>query len=79
MLVTEFPLQIQGKQIICNIDNQVLKVVWEGKGTSKNLMLNNIGKQIYWLQFLGKFYIYKFTGQSPGLEATLSQHIFNSL
>ena len=54
-------------------------------------MLNNIGKQIYWLQFLGKFFISlqyvksaenvsdAFTRQTPGLEATLSQHVFNTL
>ena len=61
------------------------------KGTSQNLMLNNIGQQIYWLQFLGKCYISlqyvksaenvsdTFTRQTPGLEVTLSQQIFNTL
>ena len=91
MLVLDMPEQIKGKTLVCKIDNQVLKAVWERKGTSQNLMLNNIGKQIYWLQYLGQFYILlqyvksednisdKFTRQSPGLEATLSQHIFNLL
>jgi hypothetical protein len=89
MLVIDMPQQIKGKTLVCKVDNLVLKAVWERKGTSKNLMLNNIGKQIYWLQFLGKFYISsqnvkseenvsdKFTRQSPGLEATLTQHLFN--
>ena len=89
MLVTDMPEGLKGKTLICKVDNQVLKAVWERKGTSKNLMLNNIGKQIYWLQFLGQFYISlnyvrseenvsdKYTRQSPGLEATLNQHLFN--
>ena len=53
-------------------------------------MLNIFGKQIFWLQYLGQFYIAlqyvksdeivsKFTRQSPGLEASLSQHAFNML
>ena len=91
MLVVDMPEQIKGKTLICKVDNQVLMAVWERKGTSKILMLNTIGKQIYWLQFLGKFYISlqyvrseenvsdKYTRQSPGLEATLSQHFFNLL
>ena len=91
MLVIVMPEQIRGKTLVCKVNNLVLKAVWERKGTSKNLMLNNIGKQIYWLQFLGKFYISlqyvkseetvsdKFTRQSPGLEATLTQHLFNLL
>ena len=91
MLVMEMPKQIEGRTLVCKVDNQVLKAVWERKGTSKNLMLNTIGKQIFWLQFLGKFYISlqyvrsqenvsdQYTRQSPGLEATLSQHIFNQI
>ena len=84
MLVTEMPEKLKGKTLVCKVDNQVLKAVWERKGTSKNLMLNNIGKQIYWMQFLGQFYISlnyvrseenvsdKYTRQSPGLEASLN-------
>jgi len=91
MLVMEMPKEIEGKTLVCKVDNQVLKAVWERKGTSKNLILNTIGKQIFWLQFLGKFYISlqyvrsqenvsdQYTRQSPGLEATLSQHIFNQI
>jgi len=91
MLVLDMPEDIRGKTLICKVDNQVLKAVWERKGTSQNLKLNNIGKQIYWLQFLGQFYISlqyvrsednvsdKFTRQSPGLEAVLSQQVFNKL
>ena len=91
MLVIDMPEQIKGKTLICKVDNQVLKAVWERKGTSQNLMLNKIGKQIYWLQFLGKCYISlqyvksaenvsdTFTRQTPGLEVTLSQQIFNIL
>ena len=57
MLVLDIPDQIKGKTLICKVDNQVLKAVWERKGTSQNLVLNNIGKQIFWLQYLGQFYI----------------------
>jgi len=91
MMITDIPDSLKGKTLICKVDNQVLKAVWERKGTSKNLALNNIGKQIYWMQFLGQFYISlsyvrseenvsdKYTRQSPGLEATLNQHLFNLL
>ena len=91
MLILETPEQLKGKTLICKVDNQVLKAVWERKGTSQNLVLNNIGKQIFWLQYLGQFYISlqyvksednvadKFTRQSPGLEATISQQVFNSI
>ena len=87
----EKPDLIRGKTLVCKIDNQVLKAVWERKGTSQNLLLNSIGKQIFWLQFLGKFHITlnyvksqdnvsdKFTRQSPGLETTLSQHVFSKI
>ena len=50
MLVSDFLERIKGKTLVCKIDNQVLKAVLERKGTSQNLTLNNIGKQIYWLQ-----------------------------
>ena len=91
MLVNEFPSQIQGKQVVCNIDNQVLKAVLERKGTSQNLALNQVGKQIYWLQQLGKFHMTlkyvksefnvadPFTRESPGLEAVLSTHVFQQI
>ena len=91
MLILETPEQLKGKTLICKVDNQVLKAVWERKGTSQNLVLNNIGKQIFWLQYLGQFYISlqyvksednvadKFTRQSPGLEATISQQVFSSI
>ena len=49
MLVMDMPKEIEGKTLVCKVDNQVLKAVWERKGTSKNLILNNIGKQIFWL------------------------------
>ena len=35
MLVTELSAEIKGKTLICKIDNQVLKDVWERKGTYK--------------------------------------------
>ena len=91
MLVTELPSEIKGKTLVCKVDNQVLKAVWERKGTSQNLKLNSIGKQIYWMQFIGQFYILlqyvkseenvsdKFTRQSPGLEATLSRQCFMAI
>ena len=70
------------------MDNQVLEAVWERKGTSQNLTLNTIGKQIFWLKYLGQFFISltyvrsennkadKYMRQSPGLEASLSKQTF---
>ena len=85
------PHLIKGKTLVCKVDNQVLKAVLERKGTSQNLALNSIGKQIYWLQQLGEFFLSvqyvesenniadQFTRESPGLEATLSQHHFKQV
>ena len=87
-LVDNFPSQILGKTLVCKVDNQVLKAVLERKGTSQNLSLNDIGKQIYWLQQRGQFYISlqyvksehnvadKFTREAPGLEVSLSHYAF---
>ena len=41
MMVNEMPEFIQGKTLVCKVDNQVLKAVLERKGTSHNLSLNN--------------------------------------
>ena len=57
MLVSEYLDKIQGKTLVCKVDNQVLKAVLERKGTSQNLELNKIGKQICWLQFWGGFHL----------------------
>ena len=88
LLIEEFPTQLKGKTLMCKIDNQVLKAVIERKGTSQNLALNNIGKQIYWLQQIGQFYISlqyvksqlnvadKFTREAPGLEVSISHFVF---
>ena len=91
MITLEMPHLIKGKTLVCKVDNQVLKAVLERKGTSQNLALNSIGKQIYWLQQLGEFFLSvqyvesenniadQFTRESPGLEATLSQHHFKQV
>ena len=91
MLVLQVPERLKGRNIVCKVDNQVLKAVWERKGTSHNLVLNRIGKHIYWLQFFGDFFLSleyvrsehyisdKYTRQSPGLEASLSHHSFMTL
>jgi len=88
MMLLEMPAEIKGKTLVCKVDNQALKAVLERKGTSHNLALNSIGKQIYWLQQLGEFFLSlqyvrsednvadKFTRESPGLEASLSNHSF---
>ena len=88
MIVKEMPDLIKGKTLVCKVDNQVLKAVWERKGTSQNLALNSIGKQIFWMQYLGQFFISLayvrsednkadiYTRQSPGLEASLSKQAF---
>ena len=91
MLIDKAPSKIKGKTLICKVDNTVLKAVLERQGTSANLALNDIGKQIFWLQQLGDFNIALayvpskenradvYTRQSSGLEATLKQHIFLKL
>jgi hypothetical protein len=88
MLVNKVPHQIKGKTLICKVDNTVLKAVLERQGTSHNLMLNNIGKDIFWLQQQGDFNIAltyipseqnkadKYTRQSSGLEAVLRNQTF---
>jgi hypothetical protein len=91
MLLIQVPERLSGKNIICKVDNQVVKAVWERKGTSHNLALNNIGKDIFWLQYWGEFFLTleyvrselnvsdEFTRQSPGLEASLSHSSFLKL
>ena len=91
MIVQEIPELIVGKTLVCKVDNQVLKAVLERKGTSHNLALNNVGKQIYWLQEKGQFHIAlqyvesknnvadKYTRQSPGIEASLTTTFFQKV
>ena len=57
MIVQEMPELIQGKTLVCRIDNQVVKAVLERKGTSNNLALNEIGKSIFWLMDKGQFFL----------------------
>ena len=88
MLVNKVPQQIKGKTLICKVDNTVLKAVIERQGTSQNLTLNNVGKDIFWLQQQGDFRIKlayipseqnradKYTRQSSGLEAVLRHQVF---
>ena len=88
MIVSEMPSLVQGKTLVCHIDNQALKAVYERKGTSHNLALTDIGKKIYWLQRAGGFsvkleYVQSeknvsdpYTRGSPGLETSLSHSYF---
>ena len=56
MLVSDMPELIKGRTRVVKNDNQVLKAVWEKKGTSQNLLLNSVGKQIFgcnfWVNFI---------------------------
>ena len=91
MLVTESLEEIQGKTLVCKVDNQSLMAIMERKGSTRMLALNHIGKQIYWLQQLGEFslkleYVKSennradiFTRQSPGLETSLSNADFQRI
>ena len=54
-LIREAPEQVKGTNVVCNMDNQAPQAVYNRKGTSKNLLLNSIGKQLYWLQETGDF------------------------
>ena len=61
--------------------NQALKAIIEKKGSTRMLLLNKIGKHIFWLQQAAHFVLHldyvkselnvadKFTRQSPGLES----------
>jgi len=91
MLVMESLKDIQGKTLVCKVDNQSLMAVMARKGSTRILALNQIGKQIYWLQQLGEFslrleYVKSennradiFTRQSPGLETNLSNVYFQRI
>ena len=88
MIVRELPDLVKGKTLVCKIDNQVLKAVLVRKGTSHNLALNEVGKQIYWLMEKGQFFLSceyvqshlnvsdKFTRETPGLETSLTSQAF---
>jgi len=88
MMVMEMPHQIKGKTLVCKVDNQSLKAILEKKGSTKMLPLNAIGKQIYWMQQQGEFFLQleyvksemnvsdKFTRQCPSLEASLAHASF---
>ena len=88
MLVNKIPDQIQGKTLICKVDNQALKAIFDRKGTSRNLFMTQIGKQLYWLQYFGEFFIKMeyvkselnvadtFTRQNPVLEASITHPFF---
>ena len=79
MMVEESPKELYGKTLICKIDNQSLKASLEKKGTSHNLALNQVGKEIFWLTDKGPGQVHldleyveskhnvvdKFTRQSP--------------
>ena len=93
MIMDKLPEQIKGKCLVCKVDNMTVKAVLERQGTSANLNLNNIGKQIFWLQQLGDFHISVeyvpseqnradiYTRQNSGLEASLNRthflHLWN--
>ena len=91
MIVEELPELVKGKTLVCKIDNQVLKAVLERKGTSHNLALTEVGKKIYWLMEKGQFFMSceyvqsqmnvsdKFTRESPGLEASLTDEAFRRI
>ena len=91
MLVNEMPEQIKGKTILCKVDNQALKAIIEKKGSTRMLPLNEIGKQIFWMQQAADFFLRleyvrselnvadTYTRQSPGLEASISQKAFQRI
>ena len=91
MLVNEMPEQIKGKTILCKVDNQALKAIIEKKGSTRMLPLNEIGKQIFWMQQAADFFLRleyvrselnvadTYTRQSPGLEASISQKAFQKI
>ena len=88
MMMTEMSQEIKGKTLVCKVDNQSLKAILERKGSTKMLALNAIGKQVYWMQQQGEFFLQleyvkselnvsdKFTRQCPSLEASISHKAF---
>ena len=91
MMVREMPEQIKGKTLLCKVDNQALKAIIEKKGSTRMLPLNEIGKQIFWMQQSAEFFLQleyvrselnvadKYTRQSPGLEASISEEAFQKI
>jgi len=91
MIVKELPQLIIGKTLVCKVDNQALKAIIENKGSTRMLPLNAIGKQIFWLQQMGEFFLQleyikselnvsdRYTRQSPGLEASISYEYFRKI
>ena len=57
MLLQQAPERIKGKTLICKVDNLVVKDVIERKGTSANLILTNVGKEMFWIQQVGDFHM----------------------
>ena len=71
--------------MIWKIDNQSLEAALEKKGTTRNLALNQVGKEFFWLTDMRQFHLdleyvqsknnaaCKFSRQTPGLEASLTK------
>ena len=88
MIVQETPGLKEGKTLVCEVANQILKAVWERNMYFTEPGSQFRGKQIFWMQYLGQFFISlifeksednesdKYTRHSPGLEASLSQQAF---
>ena len=91
MMVNTMPEQMKGKTVLCKVDNQALKAIIEKKGSTRMLPLNEIGKQIFWMQQTADFFLKleyvrselnvadKYTRQSPGLEASISEKAFQRI
>ena len=91
MMVNEMADQMKGKTVLCKVDNQALKAIIEKKGSTRMLPLNEIGKQLFWMQQTADFFLRleyvksesnvadKYTRQSPGLEASISDKAFQRI
>ena len=91
MMVNQVPHEIQGKTLLCKVDNQALKAVMERREASHNFFLNQVGKRIFWLTEIGQFHLAlqyvksedndsdSLTRQSPGLESSLSKLFFKKI
>ena len=47
MMVNQVPHEIQGKTLLCKVDNQALKAVVERIGASHNFFRNQVGKSVF--------------------------------
>ena len=84
-------IQVKEGEALRQTLTMIVKAIIENKGSTRMLPLNAIGKQIFWLQQMGEFFLQleyikselnvsdRYTRQSPGLEASISYEYFRKI